>query len=133
MAEQPHVFFSYAHEDREAGETVYAAIAERQPNLWMKFEIAGGQSLIEKISGGMDRADRFLVFLSRSSIDEPWVQLNSDARSPSRSAGGRSSAWSLHTATPSSPTATPDECNRHERREEHAPDQLNSLSAALEN
>lgn len=37
------------------------------------YEIVGGDSLLEKIAEGMDDAEKFVVFLSDTSVRKPWV------------------------------------------------------------
>jgi hypothetical protein len=71
-----HVFFCHASEDRAAVTEVYQRVAATYPDIkgWMdRYEITGGQDLIEKIASGIEEADRFLVFLSERSINKPWV------------------------------------------------------------
>src|SRR6185436_20367345 len=72
-----NVFFSYASEDRQAVDAVYAAVVEAYPDHepWMdRYEIVAGNSLIEKIADGMDVAEKFFVFLSSTSVSKPWVR-----------------------------------------------------------
>lgn len=71
------VFFSHASEDKAVVEQIYLRVCERFPDVkgWLdKYEIIGGDDLIEKINQGIEDADRFLIFLSPNSIDKPWVQ-----------------------------------------------------------
>jgi hypothetical protein len=71
------LFFSYASEDAAVVLQIYGRVASAFPDLepWMdKFEIVGGQDLIDKIAAGMDDADKFFVFLSAASIEKPWVK-----------------------------------------------------------
>lgn len=70
-------FFSHASEDKAKVEAVYDAFVavypEHQP--WVdKYEIVGGDSLIDKIAEGMDEAEKFFIFLSKTSVEKPWVQ-----------------------------------------------------------
>jgi TIR domain len=68
------VFFCYASEDRETVDAVYAALVAKH-DIWIdRYEIVGGESLIGKISEGIDQADKFFVFLSEVSVNKPWVQ-----------------------------------------------------------
>lgn len=72
------VFFSYASEDKKPVEQVYIRARSRFPEIkgWMdKYEILGGDDLIEKIHRGIDDADKFLIFLSPNSIDKQWVRI----------------------------------------------------------
>ncbi len=58
----PKVFFSFASEDERTVDQVYRRVMECFPDIkpWMyKYEIVGGDDLIEKIAAGMDAADKF--------------------------------------------------------------------------
>ena len=71
------VFLSYASEDKALVEQVHLRLSERFPEIefWPdKYEILGGDDLIEKIHSGIDDADRFIIFLSPNSIDKSWVR-----------------------------------------------------------
>ncbi len=71
------IFFSHASEDKPLVEAVYTELVDAHPDHepWVdRYEIVGGQNLIDKITEGMDRSERFFVFLSPSSIEKPWVK-----------------------------------------------------------
>jgi hypothetical protein len=71
------VFFSHASEDKPLVEQVYLRVADRYPDIqgWLdKYEILGGDDLIEKVHSGINDADKFLIFLSPNSIEKPWVR-----------------------------------------------------------
>jgi len=71
------VFFSYASEDKAIVEQVFLRVNDKFPNIsgWLdKYEIFGGDDLIEKINKGIDSSDKFLIFLSSNSIDKPWIR-----------------------------------------------------------
>jgi len=71
------VFFSYASEDKAIVEQIFLRVCSKFPNIegWLdKYEIVGGDDLIEKIHEGIESADKFLIFLSPNSIDKPWVR-----------------------------------------------------------
>lgn len=71
------VFFSHASDDKPIVEQVYARVAATYPDVegWLdKYEIVGGDDLIEKLAAGIDDADKFLVFLSERSIGKAWVR-----------------------------------------------------------
>ena len=73
----PTAFFCHASEDKPVVEAVYERVLSYSPDLsaWLdKFEILGGESLIERIAAGMDESDKFVIFLSKSSIPKPWVK-----------------------------------------------------------
>lgn len=71
------VFLSHASEDKPLVEQVHIRLSSRFPNLtsWLdKYEILGGDDLIEVIHKGISEADKFFIFLSPNSINKPWVR-----------------------------------------------------------
>lgn len=71
------VFFSHASEDKAIVEQVYLRITTKYPEIkgWIdKYEIVGGDDLIEKIASGIDESDKFLIFISKNSINKSWVR-----------------------------------------------------------
>jgi len=70
------VFLSHASEDKLIVEHIYHKLKTRYNNLdpWLdKYEIIGGDSLIDKIADGINESNKFIIFLSESSIKKPWV------------------------------------------------------------
>lgn len=70
-------FFSHTSEDKPLVEQVFLRVVQRFPDIkgWLdKYEILGGDDLIEKIHAGIESADKFLIFLSPNSIDKSWVR-----------------------------------------------------------
>ena len=71
------LFFSHASEDKPLVEAVYQEFVSAFPHYkpWVdKYEIVGGDSLVEKIASGMDQANKFFIFLSPISVEKPWVK-----------------------------------------------------------
>jgi hypothetical protein len=71
------VFLSHASEDKKLVEQIHLRIASRFPTIdsWLdKYEIIGGDDLVDKIHTGIKDADKFLIFLSPNSIEKPWVR-----------------------------------------------------------
>lgn len=71
------VFLSHASEDKKLVEQVLIRLQTRFPDIqgWLdKYEIFGGDDLIEKIHAGITHSDKFLIFLSPNSVDKPWVR-----------------------------------------------------------
>lgn len=71
------VFFSHATEDKAIVEQIFLRVIQKFPEIkgWLdKYEILGGDDLIEKVHSGIEEADKFLIFLSPASIDKPWVK-----------------------------------------------------------
>ena len=70
-------FLCHASEDKALVEQVYVRLSARFPDIqgWLdKYEILGGDDLIETIHAGISAADKFLIFISPNSIDKPWVR-----------------------------------------------------------
>jgi hypothetical protein len=71
------IFFSHASEDKPLVEVVYSEFVDAYPahQPWVdRYEIIGGQSLIDKIAEGMNESERFFIFLSPVSVEKPWVK-----------------------------------------------------------
>ncbi len=71
------IFFSHASEDKPLVEQVFLKVQNKYPDIqgWLdKYEILGGDDLIEKVHAGIEESDKFLIFLSKDSIDKPWVR-----------------------------------------------------------
>lgn len=72
-----HVFFSYASEDKATVGAIFDALLKAHPEHrpWVdKYEIVGGESLLDRIAEGMDAAQKFFIFLSPISAEKPWVK-----------------------------------------------------------
>ena len=70
------IFLSHATEDKPLVEHIYSVLKQTYPDLdpWLdKYEIVGGDSLIDKIASGIDESKKFIIFLSDTSIQKPWV------------------------------------------------------------
>jgi hypothetical protein len=71
------VFFSHASEDKRVVEQVFQRVTAAYPDVegWLdRFEIVGGDDLIDKLAAGIDEADKFLIFISHQSVEKPWVR-----------------------------------------------------------
>jgi hypothetical protein len=69
-------FFCHASEDKAVVEAVYKRVLASASDVaaWLdKYEILAGESLIKRIAAGMDESDKFVIFLSPTSIRKPWV------------------------------------------------------------
>ena len=70
-------FLCHASEDKALVEQVYLRLKETYLEIepWLdKYEIIGGDDLIETIHAAISDADKFLIFLSPNSVDKPWVR-----------------------------------------------------------
>lgn len=77
---KPHVFLSYTTADRDLAESIANALmAQGIETWWDKWEVRSGDSLRQKIDSGIGGCTHFLVLLTPSSIDKPWVNAELDA------------------------------------------------------
>lgn len=76
----PCVFLSFGWEDRALAEGIATQlIAAGIPTWWSEWEIRAGDSLRRKIEQGIGDCTHFVVLLTPTSIDRPWVQEEIDA------------------------------------------------------
>ena len=76
----PVVFLSYTHEDRDLAERIATQMTRLGINTWWdEWEIRAGDSIVQKISDGLDGCTHFTVLLTQRSIDRPWVKAEMDA------------------------------------------------------
>ena len=74
--EAPKVFISHASEDKERFVIDFATkLRAKGVDAWVdKWEINPGDSLIDKINQGLDDCDVFIIILSETSVNKPWVR-----------------------------------------------------------
>lgn len=76
----PHVFLSYASEDRALAEVIATGLqAQGIETWWAEWEIRAGDSLRQKIDQGLANCTHFVVLLTSTSVTKPWVNLEMDA------------------------------------------------------
>jgi hypothetical protein len=77
----PKVFVSHASEDKNRFvRNLATRLRAAGIDAWFdQWEIAAGDSLVQRIEQGIGEAEAFLVVLSRHSIDKPWVRIELDA------------------------------------------------------
>lgn len=76
----PKVFLSFGWEDRDlAGRIAEALQGHGISTWWSEWEIKAGDSLRRKIDQGIGDCTHFIVLLTPSSIDRPWIQEEMDA------------------------------------------------------
>lgn len=69
------VFLSHTGRDKPNVRHVASYLESRQISVWLdQWEMVPGDSLIEKISEGLEGSDKLVVFLSPASVESPWVQ-----------------------------------------------------------
>jgi len=70
------VFLSYSRSDNPHVDIVHSALASAGITVWRDTSsIQPGDSLPAKIALGMRDSDYFLLFMSTSSLNSRWVQL----------------------------------------------------------
>jgi hypothetical protein len=75
----PSVFLSHNHADKPFVRRLAADLENQGVPFWLdEAEIKVGESLIEKIRGGIDKMDYVVVVLSPNSVASPWVQREVD-------------------------------------------------------
>jgi hypothetical protein len=69
------VFLSHTGKDKPNVRQVGCYLESRGISVWLdQWEMVPGDSLIEKISEGVEGSDKLVVFLSPASIESPWVK-----------------------------------------------------------
>lgn len=81
MTSNPKIFISHATEDKERFVLEFAEkLQSKGVKVWYdEWEIKYGDSIVSKIFDGIEECDVFLIILSETSIQKPWVkeELNS--------------------------------------------------------
>lgn len=78
--EAPRVFLSYTTADAPLAKRIAEALmAHGIDTWWDQWEIRAGDSLRQKIDQGLGGCTHFVVLLTQSSIDKPWVNAELDA------------------------------------------------------
>ncbi|KKN24036.1 hypothetical protein LCGC14_0898860 [marine sediment metagenome] len=76
----PKVFLSFGWEDRELAEIIAKGLIRNGIDVWWaKWEISSGDSLRQKIDGGLEKCTHFIVLLSPTAIEKAWVKQEMDA------------------------------------------------------
>jgi hypothetical protein len=76
----PRVFLSYAFEDKQLAERIAHTLqAQGIDTWWAGWCMAAGDSLRQKIDQGLAGCTHFVVLLTRTSIEKPWVKQEMDA------------------------------------------------------
>ncbi|GAB6265967.1 MAG: hypothetical protein STSR0001_14130 [Methanothrix sp.] len=69
------IFISYSHQDREFVDRLVQDLQNSGISIWIdKAEIMLGDSLLEKISEGIDKMDYLAIVLSPDSVNSSWVK-----------------------------------------------------------
>ncbi|MCP5214331.1 MAG: toll/interleukin-1 receptor domain-containing protein [Pseudomonadales bacterium] len=76
----PKVFLSFGWEDHDlAGKIANELMSNRIDTWWAEWEIASGDSLRQRIDDGLGTCTHFIVLLSPTAIQKPWVKQEMDA------------------------------------------------------
>src|ERR1035441_6025446 len=76
----PKAFISHATQDHPFVEKFAADLRTNGVDAWSsKWEIRPGDSIRAKIDEGLEDCEHFIIVLSKSSINRPWVQSELDA------------------------------------------------------
>ena len=81
----PYVFLSQSHANKDFARKLAADLRNAGHSVWIdEAEINIGDSLIGKITSGIDQVDFVCAILSRDSVTSSWVQMRYMDRSPAR-------------------------------------------------
>lgn len=73
---QQRLFLCHATEDKEDVRKLAKELTDRGIGVWLdEAEIKLGDSLLDKICEGINTVEYFIVFLSKASVNSPWVKL----------------------------------------------------------
>lgn len=79
-ADSPRAFVSHSTQDREFVKKLATDLMANGVNAWYsEWEIKPGDSIREKIDAGLRDCEYFIIVLSNSSINRPWVRGELDA------------------------------------------------------
>jgi hypothetical protein len=68
-------FLCHSSEDKPIVEKIANRIRSNGSIVWFdKWEIKAGDSIVEKINAGLEDMTHLLLFVSKSSINKPWVK-----------------------------------------------------------
>jgi len=69
------IFISYSHKDKDFVDRLATQLVRRNVNIWLdRWELAVGDSLIDKIQEAVDGASALLVILSKASVASEWCR-----------------------------------------------------------
>jgi len=76
----PRVFLSYTGKDKDLAERIARAFQAEGIDTWFAgWSLAAGDSMRQEIDKGLAQCTHFVVLLTPSSIDKPWVNQEMDA------------------------------------------------------
>jgi hypothetical protein len=67
------VFISYSHSNKEFVDKLAIQLVRNNVNVWVdRWELALGDSIVDRVQEAIDGASALLVILSKSSVASPW-------------------------------------------------------------
>jgi len=75
VAKNPHLFICHASEDTEFVQQLCSFLDSQEVSLWYdRREIKVGDSVVHRISAGLESASHLVVVLSPVAVTKPWVR-----------------------------------------------------------
>jgi hypothetical protein len=72
---EKYLFISHASEDKEIAEKIFVDLKKRGIQSWFdKYEIFIGDSIVEKVSSGLESSTELIILLSKNSVEKKWVK-----------------------------------------------------------
>jgi hypothetical protein len=72
---RPSVFISYSHSDKNKIDPIVAYLVRAGCNVWQdERRLSVGDAVVPELSKAISEADFYLVFLSKNSVNSPYVQ-----------------------------------------------------------
>jgi hypothetical protein len=69
------IFISYSHKDKKFVDKLAMQLVRRNVNVWLdRWELAVGDSIVEKVQEAVDGASALLVVLSKASTGSEWCK-----------------------------------------------------------
>ncbi|UDM16064.1 toll/interleukin-1 receptor domain-containing protein [Vogesella sp. XCS3] len=69
------IFISYSHKDKEFVDKLTMQLVQRNVNVWLdRWELAVGDSIIDRVQEAVDGASALLVILSKASTGSEWCK-----------------------------------------------------------
>lgn len=69
------IFLSHSGKDKDIVESIGVWLIQKGYSVWLdKWSMSSGDSLIQKVSEGIESSDKLVIFLSPNSVDSNWVK-----------------------------------------------------------
>lgn len=71
----PKVFICHASEDKPSARMVAEALRHMGARVWLdEWEIKVGESIVQKVTSGLEGSSHLVLLLSQHSVNKPWVR-----------------------------------------------------------